>query len=243
MDRETSLPEALAAAVTQSAYLDDVTSRLEPYGFAPSSTLPAVSICRDELTQHLIAAVTERWGPTFALGGLGGVPSLGRTGWGACLAHVPDSVERGKLLVIGATHIGIGPDGSPGHNLRHNQSEPTPTCGALSALLATWGDRQHAGAPESRLADDEAVLLRKLVESELGGEPEGIVELTLAATGAVEAEMMTQLDALEPWDRMDVAVFTGVQIHLVGAEDRVLGVNAVLRGEGGATTSLTGLRG
>lgn len=240
MDPASSLPEPLCEAVTQTAYLDDVAARLEPFGFVPSATLPAVSICRDELTQHLIAAVTQRWGPTFSLGGLGGVPSLGRTGWGACLAHVPDTVERGKLLVIGATHIGIGPDGSPGHNLRESQGEPTPTCGALSALLATWGDRQPEGGPTPRLADDEAGRLRKLVEAELDGEPGGIVELTRAATGTVEAEMMAQLEALDPWDRMDVAVFTGVQIHLDGTEDHMLGVNAVLRGAGGSTTSLLG---
>jgi hypothetical protein len=54
----------------------------------------------------------------------------------------------------------------------------------------------------------------------------------------VEVEMMAQLDALDPWDRMDVAVFTGVQVHLDGVEDHVLGVNATLRGEGGTRTPL-----
>lgn len=238
MNPVVELPESLSAAIPQTQYLNDVAARLEPWGFTDDSTLAAVSICRDELTQHLIAAVTDRWGPTFALGGLGGLPSLGRTGWGACLAHVPDTVERGKLLVVGATHIGIGPQGSPGQNLRRNQGEPTATCGALSALLASWGEHPPAGPDDSGLADGEAQLLRRLVEAELCSDPEGIVELTRAATGAVEAEMMAQLDALDPWDRMDVAVFTGVQVHLDGVEDHVLGVSAALRGEGGTRTPL-----
>lgn len=233
-----ALPDPLSHAIAQTEYLDDVQARLEPWGFTSEATLAAVSICRDELTQHLIAAVTQRWGPTFALGGLGGLPSLGRTGWGACLAHVPDTVERGKLLVVGATHIGIGPDGSPGSNLRRHQSTPTATCGALSALLATWGTRPPAGPDETGLADGEAQLLRRLVEAELAGDPEGIFELTRAATVAVEVEMMAQLDALDPWNRMDVAVFTGVQVHLDGEEDRVLAVNAVMRGRDGSSIQL-----
>lgn len=238
MHDAAELPEPLSAAVPQSQYLDEVVARLEPWGFTADATLAAVSICRDELTQHLIAAVTQRWGPTFALGGLGGMPTLGRTGWGACLAHVPDTVERGRLLVIGATHIGIGPHGSPGQNVRHGQGDATPTCGALCALLASWGEHPTAGPDHSGLTDDEAQLLRRLVEAELDTDPRGIVDLTVAATHAVEVEMMAQLDALDPWDRIDVAVFTGIQVHLDGVEDRLLGVGATLRGAGGTRTTL-----
>lgn len=237
MNRAVELPGSLSAAAPQTQYLDDVSLRLRAWGFTDESTLAAVSICRDELTQHLMTAVTERWGPTFALGGLGGLPSLGRTGWEACLAHVPDTVERGKLVVIAATHIGLGAPGVPGHNLRRNQGAPTATCGALSALLATWAEPSDPDRQDSGLADHEARQLRRLVEAEVDADPGDIVSLTLAATGAVEAEIMAQLDALDPWDRMDVAVFIGVQIHLDGVEDHVLAVNATLRGRGGATTT------
>lgn len=237
MDSYVALPEALSDAVPETEYLDDVAARVGPLGFTQEATLAGVSICRDELTQHLIDAVTGRWGPTFALGGLGGVPSLGHTGWGACLAHVPYTAGRGKLLVIGATHIGVDPDGSPGRNLRRGQTEPTSTCGALGALFTNWGGTD-TGTTGSGLGDEEALLLGRLVGAELDGDPQDIIEFTRAATAAVEAEMMTQLDALDPYDRMDVAVFTGVQVHLVGMEDRLLPVNAVLRGEGGTTTAL-----
>lgn len=233
-----SLPESLASSVALGDYLDEVAATVEPLGFERSATLAAVSICRDELTQHLTAAVTQRWGPTFALGGLGGLPSLGRTGWGACLAHVPETSGRGKLLVIGAPHIGVGPDGSVGANLRRGQHQPTPTCGALGAILDTWGEHPPAGPNETGLADGEAQLLRRFVETELDHRPADIVELTHAATHAVEREMMAQLDALAPWSRMDVAVFTGVQIHLADGEDRMVPVDAVLRGEDGAATQL-----
>ncbi len=219
-------------------YLDTVAAVLEPHGFDRSATLAAVSICRDELTQNLITHVTHRWGPTFALGGLGGLPSLGRTGWGACLAHVPTTAERGKLLVIAAPHIGVERDGSVGHNLRRGQSARTATCGALGAVFETWGEHPPAGPNETGLADQEAQLLRRLVEAELDETPGDIIELTNAATSAVERETMAQLDSLAPWDEMDVAVFTAVQIHLQLGGDRMMPVNALLRGRDGSTTTL-----
>ncbi|MEZ5239599.1 MAG: hypothetical protein R2716_11880 [Microthrixaceae bacterium] len=238
MHRVPRLPEPLRYAVPQGEFLDGIEARLRPHGFSPGSTLAAVSICRDELTQQLIAEVTRRWGPTFSLGGLGGIPSLGRTGWGACLSHVPDTEGRGKLLVIGASHIGVRHDGSLGENLRFHQHDATATCGALRALLQTWGEHPPSGPDASGLGDVEAELLRGLVEAQLGSAPADIVELTTAATAAVEHEMTAQLEALGPWDRMDVAVFSGIQLHLDGIDDLFVEIHGVLHGEHGTVTAL-----
>ncbi|MFV0316955.1 MAG: hypothetical protein ACK5O2_08335 [Microthrixaceae bacterium] len=233
-----NLPRGLTHAVPLSAYLDWVDTCLEPRGFSHDATLAAVSICRDELTQHVMADVTGRWGATFALGGLGGIPSLGRTGWGACLAHVPERPARGKLLILGAPHIGVTGEGSLGENLRRGQHLPTPTCGALSYILGSWGEHPDGGPDASGLADGEAQLLRRLVEGELDHQPDGVIELTLAAAHAVEHEMTTQLDALAPWESMDVAVFIAIQVHLAEGEDHMAPVVAHLRGPGGSTEVL-----
>ncbi len=238
MDTTVALPDDLSGAMPLESYLDWVETTLEPHGFARDATLAAVSICRDELTQHVMADVTERWGATFALGGLGGIPSLGRTGWGACLAHVPERAGRGKVIVIGAPHIGVTAVVTLGLNLRRGQHEPTATCGALCAILGSWG---HGAAPEpadTPLGDGEAQLLRGLVEAEVEGTPEGILALTRAAATAVEREMTAQLDALAPWESMDVAVFTAIQVHVADGEDHMVPVMAQLRGPGGSTTPI-----
>lgn len=222
------LSDELAGAVPASDYLDRVGAALQPWGFEPERTFSAVSICRDELTQSLISAVSKRWGEPFNLGGLGGIPSLGRTGWGACLSHVPQQTGRGHLLVFGFPHVGIDPEGHVGRSLRRHQDRPTPTCGALSALYDSFDAPTDATTPV--LDDAEAVRLRMLVSDELDGAPDGLLELTHAAARAVEREMWAELDALAPWAEMDVAVFTGIQVHLpLGLPDHVLGLSAELR--------------
>lgn len=238
----------LADAVPLADYLDGVASALAPWDFAPERTFAAVSICRDELTQHLITAVTHRWDHPFSLGGLGGLPSLGRTGWGACLSHVPGRGGRGHLLVLGLPHVGVDPEGNLGASLRRHQDEPTPTCGALGALFASLGTSpggdDHGsnpalategaeGAEEDGtvpIGDAEAARLRRLVTAELDGPPEDLLALTRAAALAVHREMWQELEALEPWTEMDVAVFTGIQVHLPDDRpDHVLGLSAELR--------------
>ena len=233
-----SLHPDLPRAVRLPEFLDVAAATVAPLGFTAANTLAAVSICRDELTQHLMADVEQRWGPPFGLGGLGGVPVLGRTGWGACLSHVPEDAGRGKLLVFGLPHLGLGPRGSVGESLRRGQVAPTPTCGALNSILATWGGQAATIDGEAALADQEADLLRRLVAAELDGPPADIVEITRAAAAAVVKEMNAQLEALAPWDRMDVALFAGMQVHLPDDVDHVVPITAEYWSAGGACQTL-----
>jgi len=68
----------------------------------------------------------------FGMGGLVGFPFVGRTGFGAYLAHVPDN---GILFVISASHIGLNGHGEFGYINRVDQNcEKSNTCG--SAIYA-----------------------------------------------------------------------------------------------------------
>ena len=61
------------------------------------------------------------------LGGLGGIPFAGKSGFGAYLHHVPDS---GKLLVFFAPHVGIDSQGKIGSLQRDGQATVSSACGA-----------------------------------------------------------------------------------------------------------------
>lgn len=63
----------------------------------------------------------------FALGGLGGLPFAGKSGFGAYLHHVPDN---GKLLVLFAPHVGIDEIGRVGSLQREGQAKVSTACGA-----------------------------------------------------------------------------------------------------------------
>lgn len=255
--RATEPLRTLEGSLPATAYLDRVTAALAPHDFALERTFAAVSLCRDELTQPLMGDIAARYGLPFSLGGLGAVPSLGRTGWEACLSHVPHLGGRGHLLVFGFPHIGIGPSGVIGESLRRHQDAPTPTCGALVALLGSLRDRSPAPARAAGaagaagaaaaavaasgpgcgpgcehphdLADAEARRLAELVAAELAEGDTDIIDLTFAAARAVNREIWAQLDALTPWEAMDVAVFTGLQIQVPDGPDRILSLDARVR--------------
>ena len=131
---DDTLERHFPGAVPSGVFLNQVWTSTEELGFKVGNTLPLISICRDELTTDFFARIQAIWGPAFTLAGLGGVPALGRTGWGAAFSHIPDDAGRGLVLVLGFPHIGIEDDGSVGVTLRPGQSVATNTCGALAAI-------------------------------------------------------------------------------------------------------------
>lgn len=213
--------------MTFERYMAKVEHAVAPHGFDREHTFAAVSVCRDELTQSLIGAVTHRWDQPFNLGGLGARPALGRTGWRAALSHVPCEEQRGHLIVFGFPHIGIDPNGVIGASLRRHQHHTTPTCGAMSALLSSLGSESEPLPPG--LDDDEAERLRRIVDGIESDLPRDLLSLTKIAARAVDKEIWTELDALEAHRDMDVAVFTGVQVHLPDDVDHIWPSSAAIQ--------------
>lgn len=224
-------------AVTADDFLELVRTTLRPLGFTPDRTLPLVSVCRDELTSDLTDAIDADWGPAFTLAGLGGLPALGRTGWGAALSHVPAAGRRGAVLVMGFPHIGIEDDGRVGVTVRPGQTEATATCGALVSVL----ERSRAGTLPDRVEVDDyeaTTLALRLVDP--GHLPSSLTELTVAALDAIEADLWTALAEFEVWRAHDVAVWCGVQIHGHGGRDWIWARDAVQCGPDGERRSLLG---
>ena len=111
-------------------------------GFEYENTLYAQSICPDEIN-HLDAGLPKllqtQWGTdgqVFHMGGLGGLPFTGSTGFGAFAAHVPTD---GNLFIVFAPHVGIGPGGEVGKYLRDGQSSLSTACGAAIGALSGCG--------------------------------------------------------------------------------------------------------
>lgn len=213
---DDALQTTFPGAVPSDEYLATVRTTIEDLGFTHDRTLPLVSICRDELTTDFFAAIQEIWGPAFTLAGLGGVPALGRTGWGAAFSHIPNDNGRGAVLVLGFPHIGIEDDGSIGVTLRPGQTTPTSTCGALSSI------HQHASdgtlPTEVDVEDYEVTKLAlRLVDPD--NPPASLVDLTIAALEALELDLWAALDAARIWRDHDVTVWCGVQIHGHGGRD------------------------
>jgi hypothetical protein len=67
------------------------------------------------------------WGECFYMGGLGGIPFIGKVGFGAFSHHVP---HGGNLFILFAPHVGITPDGTIGKYARDGQDHHDSACGA-----------------------------------------------------------------------------------------------------------------
>jgi len=80
-------------------------------GCDADNTLFASSVCVDEIN-HLDTSLNNRlknyWGKCFYMGGLGGIPFIGKVGFGAFAGHVP---KDGNLFILFAPHVGVTPDG------------------------------------------------------------------------------------------------------------------------------------
>jgi hypothetical protein len=110
-----------------------LTQNLKQYGFEPDNTILGTSICSDEINSvkgTLVDTMKEYWGENFLLGGIGGAPYVGKTGFGAFSHHVP---KNGNVLVLFGPHVGITVDGEVGKCLRDGQSAASTACGACIA--------------------------------------------------------------------------------------------------------------
>merc|ERR1712217_837559 len=91
------------------------------------------SICSDEINTvngTMVDLMKQYWGTNFPLGGIGGAPYVGKTGFFAFSHHVPDN---GNVLVVYGPHVGITASGEVGKCLRVGQSKESTACGACVA--------------------------------------------------------------------------------------------------------------
>lgn len=112
-------PGALAARSTESI----VASKLKDLGFTAENTLFAHSTCPDDVNydnpkEDITALFQNRWGEMFPLGGLGGFPFSGKTGWNKLCNEYP---RDGNVCLLFAPHVGINKAGEIGKVMRRGQ--------------------------------------------------------------------------------------------------------------------------
>lgn len=214
----TTLADAFPGTLDAQTYADRTLEVLEPYGFTAENTLGCVGLCRDELTRPLVDLFVKTWGEAFDFSSLGAFPTLGRTGFGAARSHAPHIDGRERLIVMSMPHIGIDRDGVIGLFHRPHQSESTPACGALYALL----DACVSGVMPDDLdpLDCELSMLRRRLSRLLPEQNRAnidIIELTRIIRKAGLADL-EQLIADADMSGMDYAVLSGIQQHTPDGE-------------------------
>jgi len=147
-----SLRDHFPSAIPGRAVQARVSKALRRYGINPENTLYGESICPDEINHEkgdLASLMSDHWGEVFHLGGLGGAPSAGKTGFDLYSKNAP---EGGHLLILFGPHIAISNRGEMGKYLRAGQSHLSTACGTV--LSAYEACRVGSDPSASKIVDD-----------------------------------------------------------------------------------------
>mmetsp|Transcript_102654 Transcript_102654/g.162215 ORF Transcript_102654/g.162215 Transcript_102654/m.162215 type:complete len:507 (-) Transcript_102654:120-1640(-) len=167
---EDAMQQLFPTAMLSSNVDRAIASTLSLRGFTPDNTIFGHSVCSDEVNnrrEQLIPLMINRWREGFSLGGLGGLPFAGKSGFKAFLGHVPDN---GKLLIVFAPHVGVEADGRLGALQRDGQSSVSTACGAaIGAYKALQKKKKSPSSAEvlAAVKDDTDLFdpqLEKIVE-------------------------------------------------------------------------------
>ena len=112
-------------------------------GLTAENTIYGQSICPDEINNEkgdLATLMADHWGECFPMGGIGGAPFVGKTGFGAFSHHVPDD---GHIIILFGPHIAISDEGELGKYLREGQVHESTACGAVSRPRAGRSSMAH----------------------------------------------------------------------------------------------------
>jgi len=139
--------------------------KLAELGFTSENTLFGNCSCPDEInhndpTEDITSLFRKRWGQVFTISGIGGLPFVGKTGWGAFSSHVP---KDGNIVVLFAPHVGVDSSGTVGKVHRHGIDGPTTACGAAVGAYNAVKDDENAGDLTMRYTDHQMNVIKHLV--------------------------------------------------------------------------------
>lgn len=212
MSFERTLTQRFSGAVPMPQFVADSQTALARQGFTPENTLDCVGLCRDEICVPFADALREVWGPTFSFASLAGAVLPGRTAFGAFAHHAPIVGGRQRIACFGFTHVAVDARGQPGPVERPGLATVSTACGALVGFLGEL--EAGLGSLENDPDDLEYGSLRQRLAARLEpGARLDLIDLTRLAH-RVLAEDLGRLVRLgvDP-ALMDVAVYTGVQVH------------------------------
>ena len=149
-----SLIANFPAALSTSESFQKINNAVLSMGCNTDNTLFASSVCVDEINHHSTSInrrLADFWGECFYMGGLGGLPFVGKVGFRAYSHHVP---ANGNIFILFAPHVGLSPEGLVGKYARPGQAHPDSACGAA---IGAFNTLQKFAKPDGTF-DEQALL-------------------------------------------------------------------------------------
>lgn len=213
---QQSLDERFFGARTEVDFLELSYDAMTKHGFNADNTIACVGVCRDELCRSLVWSVRDVWGEAFNFSGLGGMLTLGKSGFRAAHQHAPIINGRERYIYVVMPHIGISADGEYGKCIRDGRHGSSVACGALSAMLAEL----RAGQLDLSVDQDNieySILKQHLTPRLLGRglhtDTLDIATLTLTMSDLITDDLERLIELTVDKEVADYGVLTGVQVH------------------------------
>lgn len=203
--------EAFPGADKGRVVMSKVLRAIRPYGVKRGNTIYGQSICSDEINGdkgHFPALMSKFYGKVFPLGGIGGAPYVGKTGFMAFSHHVPDD---GHVIVVFGPHIGFTLDAEAGKFLREGQAAISTACGAVIAAHSQCMSGSMASDPQ----DAQQSWLRSKLKAHtraVAASENPMVELVMKAYQAVEEEVLAIVNT--DFGTGNLVLVGGIQINM-----------------------------
>lgn len=225
-------PGALPTSVIGRRIVEVLRNR----NYNPRNSVIASSLCVDEINDSHTSLIlqlenalvdTKNIG-VFHLGGLGGLPFVGVTGFGAFVQHCPD---HGKLLVVFGPHVGISESGTLGKIKRIGMEAETASCGAAMAAYRAISSRT---TKKSNLKSDldfqqEYIIenlekkLKELADEEQTGDDSSIALVTGKMYDLILEMLKDEIDTITSksgfWEKVtEITLLGGIIINRSASE-------------------------
>lgn len=200
---------------------------LAPLGFTGDNAIACAATCRDEICHPVRSSIHEIWGEAFNFSSLGGMLTLGRTGFGAFHAHAPTDYDKRRHVYYAMPHIGIGPDGQLGASSRRGMSQTSKACGALFAFAAEL-EQERFESPLDMHDIEQSLLKKRLLEHLSNGDTPDAADMVRLAEQVIRTDLLHEIQATVDSEQVDYAVFTGIQIHGPDLQDYVFPVSSAV---------------
>lgn len=197
---------------TETDFVKRTYEALNEFGFNADNTIACVGVCRDEITQPLIALIRETWGESFNLSSLAGMFFAGKTGLKAAMHHAPIVDGKERYVYYALPHIAIDEEVQVGLCKRTGRDGKSVACGALAAFQKEIEGGKLNLAIDNEDVEQSLLKMRLLKEIPYGQVP-GLLELTKITQMVIQTDLENTLKNVVNTEKNDYAIITGIQIH------------------------------
>ena len=210
-----AVQKAFPGAIRNDDLMISIGRLTQRLGLSNDNTLFAHSTCPDEINQEegdITLLLRDEFGEMFIMGGLAGIPFVGKTGFAAFSHHITDD---GNLFILFAPHVAVLESGKVGYYNRVGQHTASTACGAAMGAWAAVKDLESEPVVDAASPDYQMDFIKRGVwrqRARIAAKPQPEVELAFVVFELVR-DMMLSIVNTEGLTHGKIVLLGGLQIN------------------------------